>query len=682
MPHKFAKPISALILGALILAAVEAGTAAQEQIPLKPPGAPPAADAPAALPEGADVLAKGPVHEAFATTAEAPAPGPVVAKQPPEPVEELPPDQKPEGDNVQWIPGYWSWDEDAEQFVWISGCWRDTPPGRVWVPGSWREVQGGWQWVSGFWQEPSRDQPTQPEIQYLPEPPASLEVGPSAAAPDATSLYVPGSWVWRGRYVWRPGVWVEYRTNWVWVPAHFRWTPLGFVFVEGYWDYALAERGVLFAPVAFTRPVQRTFVYTPVYVVSEPAMLGALFVRRGHAHYYFGDYFDRRYAALGYSPWSGRVAGGTFTPGFGTGRNWGYDPLWSYYSVARRADRDWHTRVTDLYAGRYAGKVARPPVSLTQQNTVINKITNVNVTNVTNNITVENKTVTVNKHNVTDVAMLAPLAVAPKLQPEARIKPVTAGVRRSEAQAAKQIREVGVQRAKLETAAAAKLPAAQPAAQPHTLKLEVPKAAAAHAKARDEKRAPPPPAIKADAKVEANPKAEPKVTPKAEPKPKVDLKPEPKPEPKPKVEPRPEPKPEPRPEPKPKVEPKPEPKPEPRPKVEPKPKVELPPPVPKKAEPPPPLPPVPNPKPKAEPPPTPPKVEPPPLPKPKEPVPLPPAPKVEPPRPKEPVPAPLPPLPKPKVEPPKVEPKKVEPVPKREPKEERKKDPPPPADRA
>ncbi len=59
------------------------------------------------------MLAKGPVHEAFATTAEAPAETPTVKKQPPEPIEELPPDQKPEGDNVQWIPGYWSWDEEG-----------------------------------------------------------------------------------------------------------------------------------------------------------------------------------------------------------------------------------------------------------------------------------------------------------------------------------------------------------------------------------------------------------------------------------------------------------------------------------------------------------------------------------------------------------------------------------------
>src|SRR4051812_40127598 len=60
---------------------------------------------PPADPPGIDVQARGPVHEAFAEPGTPPTASPLVAKQPPEPIEELPPDQKPEGDNVQWIPG-------------------------------------------------------------------------------------------------------------------------------------------------------------------------------------------------------------------------------------------------------------------------------------------------------------------------------------------------------------------------------------------------------------------------------------------------------------------------------------------------------------------------------------------------------------------------------------------------
>ncbi len=301
------KLIPAALLGGLMLVVAGACSPAQEPIPLFPPGAPQPEPQPEALPEGTEVLARGPVHEAFAATTEAPGPAPVAEKQPPEPIEELPPDQKPDGENVQWIPGYWHWDDDKDEYIWVSGFWRDPPPGRLWVPGSWREVRGGWQWASGFWQTPSVEQPQQPEIQYLPEPLASLEVGPSTAAPTATSFYVPGSWVWRNKYVWRPGVWVEYRANWVWVPAHFCRTPVGWVFIDGYWDYTLAHRGVLYAPVTFTRAVytRRGFVYTPLYVVSEPALVGALFVRTGRGHYYFGDYFENRYVTSGYRPFAG-----------------------------------------------------------------------------------------------------------------------------------------------------------------------------------------------------------------------------------------------------------------------------------------------------------------------------------------------------------------------------------------
>ena len=138
-------------------------------------------------PEGVEVLARGPVHEAFAATSEQPKPTPVLNRRPPEPVEELPPDQKPDGDNVLWIPGYWHYDDDRSDFIWISGFWRASPPGRMWVPGSWREVAGGHQWVQGFWQDvtPSAGKGVQePMIEYLPQPPQPLEIRPEYPGPE------------------------------------------------------------------------------------------------------------------------------------------------------------------------------------------------------------------------------------------------------------------------------------------------------------------------------------------------------------------------------------------------------------------------------------------------------------------------------------------------------------------
>jgi hypothetical protein len=103
---------------------------------------------------GVSVQDRGPVHEAFAQPADAPALNLVVPTPPPAPINELPPEQKPEGESVQWVPGYWSWDDSAGRYLWVSGCWRVPPPGREWVAGNWVQADGGWQWQPGFWSAP------------------------------------------------------------------------------------------------------------------------------------------------------------------------------------------------------------------------------------------------------------------------------------------------------------------------------------------------------------------------------------------------------------------------------------------------------------------------------------------------------------------------------------------------
>ena len=98
------------------------------------------------------MLTRGPVHEAFAETVTFdPEPGIVVPKAPPAAIEEVPPEQRPEGANVAWIPGYWGWDDERNDFLWVSGIWRDLPPGRQWVPGYWGKSAQGYQWTSGYW---------------------------------------------------------------------------------------------------------------------------------------------------------------------------------------------------------------------------------------------------------------------------------------------------------------------------------------------------------------------------------------------------------------------------------------------------------------------------------------------------------------------------------------------------
>src|SRR5436190_8463277 len=123
--------------------------------------------------QGAEVLTRGPVHEAFAGVVTFnPVPGVVIPKAPPANIEEVPPDQKPEGDNVTWIPGYWAWDDERSDFHWVSGVWRALPPGRQWVPGYWTQSGTGYQWISGYWADAK-----QAETTYLPAPPATIETG-------------------------------------------------------------------------------------------------------------------------------------------------------------------------------------------------------------------------------------------------------------------------------------------------------------------------------------------------------------------------------------------------------------------------------------------------------------------------------------------------------------------------
>jgi hypothetical protein len=331
--------------------------------------------------EGVEVLARGPIHEAYAEPVDYhPQPSKIVPKRPPDPIEELPPDQKPAGDNVQWFPGYWAWDDDRSDFIWVSGIWRIAPPDRQWAPGHWTEAATGWQWSPGFWTPIQQ----QNQVEYLPTPPEPVEAAASVPAPNDQSVFVPGTWVYREtRYVWRPGYWVDYRPGWVWIPAHYVWTPAGYVFVDGYWDFELDRRGLLFAPVYFTRPLwtRARWFFRPYVCVYDDFLLASLFIRPGFGHYYFGDYFEAAYRSRGFVAWINFRVG----PG-------GYDPLFSYYRSAYWGDPRWMNNMRTLYAGRFNGTVPRPPVTLVQQTTVIN-----------NNVTINNVT------NIRTVAGLAPL---------------------------------------------------------------------------------------------------------------------------------------------------------------------------------------------------------------------------------------------------------------------------------
>lgn len=298
----------------------------------------PPAENPAAADANVEVLARGPVHEAFAEPVNLQGIDPIkVEKTPPQTVEEMPPDQKLEGENVQWIAGYWAWDDDRDDYIWISGVWRDVPPGQRWVPGYWNDNRGTWTWTPGFWASEKVN-----EIEYLPEPPQTLEEGPPVAAPSENHVWLPGTWRYhQTRYVWQPGSWVLAQPDYVWVPARYIWCPSGYIFVDSYRDYPLERRGVLFAPVYYRAPIfaRPHYYYTPSVVISTSILTVHLFARPRYCHYYFGDYYAPHYRQIGIEPWLmiPRIRGC-------------YDPLFTYYRWHhRRHGRDWHHTLKHRY---------------------------------------------------------------------------------------------------------------------------------------------------------------------------------------------------------------------------------------------------------------------------------------------------------------------------------------------
>lgn len=325
---------------------------------------------------GVEVMTRGPVHEAYAQFAEVEvAPPPAIEMEPPPPIDEIPPDETIDSDDAEWVPGYWSFDDDRRDYIWVSGVWRVPPPDCSWVPGYWTRGGSGFEYTAGFWMPEDDDDD---EIEYLPTPPRSLEEGPPGPPPSPRHVWVSGTWYFEdswgwdvdkyidprtGRetrvyqkreagYVWRPGRWIVERPDWVWTPACYSWSPRGYVFVDGHWDYPLERRGVLFAPVCFDRPVYRSreFRYSPSIAIDVNIVVDHMFTRVRTGHYYFGDYYAVEYSRGGYIPW------------FETNKVYRvHDPL--YVQTRSRfinIDASWETRIRRDYDYRVQHVDARP----------------------------------------------------------------------------------------------------------------------------------------------------------------------------------------------------------------------------------------------------------------------------------------------------------------------------------
>jgi len=89
----------------------------------------------------------------------------------------------------------------------------------------------------------------------------------------------------------------EVPSGWVWVPACYKWTPCGWVFVSGYWDAPLCERGLLFAPSASRGP-STCGAASPTARRTSCSLTSwsdRCFVRSTTRTYFFGNYFEASY---------------------------------------------------------------------------------------------------------------------------------------------------------------------------------------------------------------------------------------------------------------------------------------------------------------------------------------------------------------------------------------------------
>jgi hypothetical protein len=462
MPASFCR----LALVVLLLAGgCSLGAAAQgQEIPRQPSSQLPAAVLPSVI-RGVEVLARGPVHEAFATPTTDPIPTKPIPKVPPKALEELPPAEKPEGDTV-WISGYWAWDEERNDFLWVSGIWRTPPPGQHWVAGYWGPDGPQWHWVPGFWSPGAMQESSVQTITYLPPPPAPREIANPGPPPTQESFYVPGHWVWQEArsstvggarvwqgtgFVWKAGYGARMQPGYIWIPTHYRWTPGGCIFIPGYWDLPLADRGVLYAPVVVDRAVVgKTFIYTPAYAVRSTLVIDALFVRPNSCHYYFGDYYGPMYRELGFES----------VVTYGRRR---YDALFVSERYRHRSDPHWEQAQLDLCLARHAGRAPCPPRTVAQSDRA--SVPSVNTVHHVNNS---------NRAPGNSLQLLIPTA---ELAADTGIHtmPLDKAARTQAKQQAQAIHQVGLQRRQIEVkapidalirprAATLQVPAGQPLA--------------------------------------------------------------------------------------------------------------------------------------------------------------------------------------------------------------------------
>ena len=214
------------------------------------------------------------IHEAFFQETHSNILYQAISQQPPANIiEKIPSQTDP---LTIWIPGYWDWDTDQRDFLWVTGVWRKPPPEHLWVPTTWIDSDDNWIRVRGFWKNENLE-----NIAYIRDwIPDNLDEVMSDP-PGDDYFWIHGNWKYteeQSSFIWFDGRWQLFDPNWIYIPAHYVWRPDGYIYIEGYWDWKLDSRGTCFANVSIDPDNRLDLVFTPSQTVDTLKLINRAFL--------------------------------------------------------------------------------------------------------------------------------------------------------------------------------------------------------------------------------------------------------------------------------------------------------------------------------------------------------------------------------------------------------------------
>lgn len=205
-----------------------------------------------AQPSPVHYVVPGPLHEALTPLAQASQSVVIISEPPPAEVPDIDSPPQDSRDSV-WVDGYWNWNAKLRHYTWIPGCWRRAPANLRWQAGSWVSAPDGVVRHPGYWYDVNR----KPHFVRR-APPGDLGREPTPRMMGEGHVWIRGSWTVGDdqQYKWQEGYVAREDAGFQWQPATVLPAAGGFVVIEGYWDFPVAQRGTAFAAMQPPIPSQ------------------------------------------------------------------------------------------------------------------------------------------------------------------------------------------------------------------------------------------------------------------------------------------------------------------------------------------------------------------------------------------------------------------------------------------